>query len=105
MRVSFPEKNLEPVVRASDGTRTDTARTVLSVPGKSGAVAGHSGSGIKTTGQAQAHDALHHQTMRVLQDLSMTESVAAVIAGATAIFSMALGRDANTAKDAKKEAS
>ncbi|MBT2118091.1 hypothetical protein KK141_15725 [Dyella sp. LX-66] len=92
------EENVRHVAEASDGARTDTAQTVLSVPG--GGVAGHTGSGVRTSGQAAGHDYLRHQTMRALQTPGVTSGVAGVLAGATTIMSMAPGQSASGADGA-----
>jgi hypothetical protein len=86
---TFPERNLSPILQAGDGARTDTARTILSGP--NGAVAGHAGSGVSTTGQPDAHDLLRDHSMRVLSDPHMTPAAAGVLAAATTVFSMAPG--------------
>lgn len=92
------EENVRHIAEASDGARTDTAQTVLSVPG--GGVAGHTGSGVRTSGQAAGHDYLRHQTMRALQTPGVTSGVAGVLAGATTIMSMAPGESASSADGA-----
>lgn len=92
------EPNVRPVAEASDGARTDTAQTVLSVPG--GKPAGHTGSGVKTTGQAAAHDFLRHQGMRTLQEPGVTSGVAGTVAGAMTVMSVAPGQIASTAQGA-----
>ncbi len=94
------ESNVKPVAEASDGARTDTARTILSVP--NGGAAGHTGSSVKTTGQPAAHNVLRHQVMRTLQEPGVTSGVAGVLAGATTIMSMAPGTIASTAKNANQ---
>lgn len=95
---SILEPNVRPVAEASDGARTDTARTVLSVPG--GKPAGHTGSGVKTTGQAEAHDFLRHQGMRTLQEPGVTSGVAGTVAGAMTVMSVAPGQIASKAQNA-----
>ena len=97
---SILEANVKPVAEASDGARTDTAQTILSVPG--GKAAGHTGSGVKTTGQAPAHDFLRHQVVRSLQEPDMTPGVAGVVAGSITLMSIAPGQVANTAQNADK---
>lgn len=97
---SILETNVKPVAEASDGARTDTAQTILSVPG--GKSAGHTGSGVKTTGQAQAHDFLRHQVVRTLQEPGVTPGVAGVLAGSITLMSIAPGQIANTAQNADK---
>lgn len=92
------ESNVRAVAEASDGARTDTAQTVLSAPG--GKPAGHTGSGVKTTGQAEAHDYLRHQGMRALQEPAMTSGVAGTVAGAITVMSVAPGQVASTAQNA-----
>jgi len=97
---SIREENVRHIAQASDGARTDTAQTVLAVPG--GDVAGHTGSGVRTSGQAAGHDYLRHQTMRALQEPGVTSGVAGVLAGATTIMSMAPGQSASGADGAGK---
>ncbi|THF63697.1 hypothetical protein E6C76_14000 [Pseudothauera nasutitermitis] len=97
---AFPEANVSALLHAGDGARTDTARTILSGPG--GKVAGHSGSGIDTTGQAAAHDVLRDQAMRALGDPHMTPRAFGVLAAATTLFSMAPGELASKAGNAAR---
>lgn len=94
------EKNLKPALEAGDGARTDTSRTILSVP--KGGVAGHTGSGVKTTGQPEAHNLLRDQSVRVLSDPKVTPEAQGVIAGLTTIWSMAPGQYASKAAGASK---
>jgi hypothetical protein len=96
----FPEKNLRHVLEAGDGARSDTARTILSAP--RGGVAGHSGSGVHTASQSQAHDLLRDQSIRVLSDPKIKPDVQGVIAGTTTIWSIAPGKYASRAKNAAK---
>ncbi len=95
---SFPESNLSSFLHAGDNSRTDTARTILSGPG--GAVAGHTGSGVYTGGQSEAHDVLRDHSMHVLADPHMTPHAVGVIAAATTITGMAPGLLASTAHNA-----
>jgi hypothetical protein len=97
---SFPEKNVEALVQLGDGARTDTARTILSAP--KGGVAGHSGSGVYTGNQPQAHDLVRTQAMNVLSDPLMTPEAATVIASATMVYSIAPGELASKATGASK---
>ncbi|MBB3225484.1 hypothetical protein FHW69_000074 [Luteibacter sp. Sphag1AF] len=97
---TFYERNVGPVMQASDGARTDTARMVLSVPGGGGA--GHSGSGMSQKGQASGHDVLRDQVMRTLKDPALTPSSAGVLAGTTALFSTAPGEVARTVDRSSK---
>lgn len=97
---SFPEKNVETLVQIGDGARTDTARTILSAP--KGGVAGHSGSGVYTGGQPQAHDLVRTQSMNVLSDPLMTPEAATVIASATMVYSIAPGELASKATGAHR---
>lgn len=99
-QVTFPEKNVRPLMEAGDGARTDTARTILSGPG--GSVAGHSGSGVRSTGQSAAHDVLRVASMGALRDPDMTPRAMAVTAAATTLFTMAPGRLASRAEGAGK---
>ena len=94
------EKNLRAVLEAGDGARTDTARTILTAP--KGKVAGHTGSGVRTTNQSDAHDLLRKQNVRVMGDVSLTPRSIGVIAAATTVFSMAPGKFASTAENASK---
>jgi len=96
--ITFPESNVEPMLRAGDTARTDTARTILSGP--HGAVAGHSGSGVDTTGQSAAHDLLRDHAMRIIADRKLSARAIGVLAGSTALYSMAPGVLASTAKNA-----
>jgi hypothetical protein len=86
------EANVGPVLEASDAARTDTAMTVLSAPGGLGA--GHSGSGLRQTGQAPAHDLQRHATMRMLQDKDLDPSAIAVISAGILVYSQAPGERA-----------
>jgi hypothetical protein len=96
---TIQERHVAPTVEASNGARTDTARTILSVPG--GGAAGHSGSGVGQTGQEAAHDALRDVYMGVLSDkATLSRQAIGVIAGATAIASMAPAEVARTAEGA-----
>jgi hypothetical protein len=99
-RTQFPERNLQPLMEAGDGARTDTARTILSGP--NGAVAGHSGSGVRSTGQAGAHDLLRVASMAALQDAAMTPGAMAVTAAAGVVYTMAPGQLASKAEGAAK---
>ncbi len=100
---TFLETNVEPVLYAGDGARTDTAQTILSVPTKDGGgAAGHSGSGVKTTKQAAAHDLLRETTVEMLQNPHLTDRAAAVTFGALSVASMAPGEVASTAQQAKQ---
>jgi hypothetical protein len=92
------EENVRHVAEASDGARTDTAQTILSVPG--GSAGGHTGSGVRTTGQAAAHDMQRHATIRTLQEPGVTAGVAGVVAGATTILGIAPGQSASSAEGA-----
>ncbi|WP_457282552.1 hypothetical protein [Polaromonas sp. P5_D5] len=97
---TFPESNIRPMMEAGDGARTDTARTILSGPG--GSVAGHSGSGVRSTGQAAAHDMLRAASMAALQDTEMTPAAMAVTAAAATVLTMAPGALASRAEGAEK---
>jgi hypothetical protein len=97
---TFPEANLESLLQVGDGARTDTSRTILSGPG--GTFGGHTGSGVKTTHQSQAHDLLRDQSLRVLSDPLLTPDAMAVIGGATTVFSMAPGEKASKVSGASK---
>ncbi|MEO8390475.1 hypothetical protein [Polaromonas sp.] len=99
-QATFPESNVRPMMEAGDGARTDTARTILSGPG--GSVAGHSGSGVRSTGQAAAHDVLRAASMAALQDVAMTPAAMAVTAAAATVFTMAPGALASRAEGAEK---
>jgi hypothetical protein len=57
-------KSLEYVLGAADQYRTDTARTALSA--SEGLAAGHTGSGLSTKNQADAHDLLRKSVMGIL---------------------------------------
>lgn len=94
------EKNIKPAMEAGDGARTDTSRTILSAPG--GKPAGHTGSGVKTTGQSEAHNLLRDQSVRVLADSNVTPAAQGVIAGMTTLWSVAPGQSAATATGASK---
>lgn len=94
------EKNVKAALEASDGARTDTARTIITGPGGKGA--GHSGSGVSTTGQAHAHDLLRDQSMRSLTEPKMTPPAQAVIAANTTLWSMAPGVVASQTSGAAK---
>jgi len=96
----FPEKNLRAALRAGDGARTDTARTILSAP--HGGSAGHSGSGVHTGSQAQAHDLLRDQSLRALSDPKVSTDAQGVIAGLTTVWSIAPGKHASRVKNAAK---
>lgn len=99
-RRGMREKNLEVLLGASDGARTDTAQTVLSVPGGGGA--GHTGSGVKTSGQSKAHDLLRDVFMKVSRDEDMTPGAIELIGGSLTIASMAPGKVARTVTDSRK---
>lgn len=96
--VKIHEAHVAPMLEAGDGARTDTARTILSGP--KGAVAGHSGSGVSTSGQQAAHDLLRDQSMRVIRAPKLSPQAIGVVAAATAVFSMAPGQLASTASGA-----
>lgn len=97
------ENNVSMVLFAGEGLRTDTAQTVLSVPQASGGGAtGHSGSGVKTTNQANAHDLLRESTAALLNEKKLTPGVAAVTYGALSVAMMAPGIVASKAEDIKK---
>lgn len=99
----FYESNVDSILKAGDGARTDTAQTILSVPQThGGGSAGHSGSNVKTTKQKQAHDLLRKTTVDMLRDNDMTPGVASVTFGALTVASMAPGNLASQAVDAKK---
>jgi hypothetical protein len=67
-------QSLKMVMDVADGFRTDTAQTILSA--SNGKVAGHSGSGIKTTGQADAHNLLRKKTLDILKlDPNKTQGI------------------------------
>ena len=83
------EQNVRPALEAGDGARTDTSRTILSAPG--GKVAGHTGSGVKTTGQAEAHNLLRDQSVRALADPKLSPEAQGVVAGLTTLWSIAPG--------------
>lgn len=85
------EANMEAFSGASDGSRTDTAQTVLAGP--DGIIAGHSGSGLSQTGQAPAHDLLREQGMHALSDPQMTPQAMEIIAAATTVATMAPGEE------------
>ncbi|MDH6599768.1 hypothetical protein M2306_000462 [Myroides gitamensis] len=89
---------INPDVQASlqtlaDGFRTDTARTILS--SAQGRVAGHSGSGIIQTNQAEAHDMLRNATFKLLEmplnGLGLSEKSVACVLGSIAVTSIAPG--------------
>lgn len=93
-------KNLEYTLKYADGFRTDTAQTVLSAPG--GLAAGHSGSNLDTTGQADAHNLLRQSIIDLLQTNPQTngfseESVVTTLAAIT-VTSIAPGEIARTVK-------
>ncbi|WNL44174.1 hypothetical protein RKE25_12110 [Dyella sp. BiH032] len=94
------EQNVRPALEAGDGARTDTSRTILSAPG--GKVAGHTGSGVKTTGQAEAHNLLRDQSVRALSDPQLSPAAQGVVAGLTTLWSMAPGKNAAQAQGASK---
>lgn len=97
------EANVNTVISAGDGLRTDTAQTVLSVPKAfGGGAAGHSGSGVKTTHQADAHDLLRESTAALLNEKKLTPGVAAVTYGALSVAMMAPGIVASKAVDIKQ---
>lgn len=94
------ESMVEPVVALSDAARTDTARTVLSVPG--GGAAGHSGSGLKTTNQSRAHDFQRQTTMDMLSDPAMTREAASLVSASLVSISSAPGEDARQVINSKR---
>ncbi|BDU22434.1 hypothetical protein [Dyella sp. GSA-30] len=96
----FPEKALRAALKAGDGARTDTARTILSAP--RGGSAGHSGSGVHTGSQSQAHDLLRDQSIRALSDPKISPEAQGVIAGLTTVWSIAPGKHASRVKNAAK---
>ena len=71
---------------ATEGARTDTASTILS--GRDGSFAGHTGSGISTVGQADAHDLLRESHIEAMQTLTDSRAMAVFI-GALSVASMA----------------
>lgn len=85
------EANVKAFLETADAARTDTARTILTAPGRE--PAGHTGSNISTSGQSAAHNLLRWQAIRVLtdDDKNMTGKAMAVIATATVVTSMAPG--------------
>ena len=99
----FYEANVSTVMHAGDGLRTDTAQTVLSVPRwDGGGGAGHSGSGVKQSGQKSAHDLLRESTVELLQNKNLTSGIAAVAFGAFAVASMAPGEVASKTPNIRK---
>jgi hypothetical protein len=98
--VTFSESSLSSMMDVGDVARTDTARTILSAP--DGEVAGHSGSGVRTTNQGPAHDLLRDHSVRILSDTHLTPSAMAALASATTVASMAPGQLASTASGAGK---
>lgn len=94
------EANVRPVMEASDGARTDTGRTFVSVPG--GGAAGHSGSDTHTAGQAAGHDFNRVQMMKMLRAPDLTPPSAGVASAALMVMSMAPGERAARVKDAGK---
>ncbi len=99
-QAKFSESQLKPMLIAGDMARTDTARTILSAPG--GEAAGHSGSGVKTTGQGPAHDLLRKHSMSALQGGSLSQKGWEVQSGAMTIYSMAPGMLGSQAHNASK---
>lgn len=96
----------------ADDYRTDTARTILSA--RNGEVAGHSGSSIRTTNQAQAHDLIREANIRLLEmepttTPGMTSNAIRVLFGSLTVSSIAPGvlaseKAIGTLKDTKAAA-
>ncbi|MFN3495213.1 MAG: hypothetical protein ACK40L_11965 [Hydrogenophaga sp.] len=87
--VFFPSDNLSALLRAGDGARADTARSILSMP--DGRAAGHSGSHVSTVGQAEAHSLLDAASLAALCGPELSQEAMGVLAGAVTIFSNAPG--------------
>ncbi len=103
----YPE-TLKYYKQTADGFRVDTARTALSAPG--GHVAGHSGSGMRLTRQADAHNALRETLMDTLRknpnrESGITTKSIACIQGAVTIASMAPGELTRTIPGSLKDKS
>jgi hypothetical protein len=79
------------ILTLADGFRTDTARTVLS--STEGRIAGHSGSGIDTTGQSDAHNLLREVIIKLIKrtqkPAGLTRKSLATLAGSVTVTSMA----------------
>ncbi|MGS2762043.1 hypothetical protein [Sinomicrobium sp. M5D2P9] len=92
-------KILNHVINIADGYRTDTAQTILSR--SNNRIAGHSGSGMPLSGQAEAHDLLRKSVMDILTDGDLakstsSEEVIAIIFGSMTVTSIAPGKLAQT---------
>lgn len=103
---NFYEENKNTILKIADGFRTDTARTILSAP--DGKAAGHSGSGMSLTGQADAHDLLRKAVVKLLfSDPKNTPGLSkrsiACVFGAITIASMAPGELARTVTGTLKD--
>lgn len=77
---------LQMVTKVADGFRTDTAQTILSA--SNGKSAGHSGSGISTIRQKDAHDLLRKKTLDILKLNPQTTQGMSVRAIETLLASM-----------------
>lgn len=96
------EANVASTIAAGDGSRTDTAQTVMAVPRAfGGGPAGHSGSGVSQTHQAHAHDLLRETTAAILADSRMTPGGVAVTSAALTVATMAPGEVASKAVNIK----
>jgi hypothetical protein len=84
----------------ADGSRTDTAQTVLSGPNNK--AAGHSGSNVSTVGQSRSHDLIRNVGMDALMDTDLNVTEAVVLSGALTVSSMAPGVEANKLKSINK---
>lgn len=87
------------LMSVADTFRTDTARTVLSAP--NGAVAGHSGSGVRQTNQAAAHDILREMIndLAIMSHPGITPESLAVAGGIVMCYSIAPAVLAATAEN------
>lgn len=87
------------VLRSGDGFRSDTAQTIMSGP--NGKAAGHTGSGVDTTGQDAAHVLLRVKIMDLLDPKlkntpGFTERALTTILASISISSVAPGEVART---------